>query len=119
MHIILIKSKDRVYLGRSLIHNRNVLLILNLNIGLLNHQFHVIHDPSFDVVNQQSFQSHWQAKAGFLKGEESKETDNKSNIHIAKNNESIIKPQSQKKQKVISEKRYVTLHNLKRNKRAK
>ena len=94
-------------------------MILNLNIGLLSHRFHVIHDPSFDVVKQQSFQSHWQAKAGFLKEEEIKETDNKSNIDIVKNNESIIKPQSQKRQKVISEKRCVTLHNLKRNKRAK
>ena len=54
-----------------------------------------------------------------LKEEEIKETDIKSNIDIVKNNESIIKPQSQKRQKVISEKRCVTLHNLKRNKRAK
>ena len=70
-------------------------------------------------MKQQSFQSHWQAKAGFLKREEIKEVDNKSNIDIVKNNEAIRKPQSQKGQKVISEKRCVTLHNLKRNKRAK
>ena len=85
--------------------NRNVSLVLNLSTGLVSPQFHVKHDPSFDVAKQQFFKSQWQAKAGFLKEEDLLQINNDNNISIKKNIEPIIKPIGQRPNDEISKKR--------------
>ena len=41
----------RIYLGHSLCHARTVALVLNLKIGLISPQFHVVYDNEFNTVN--------------------------------------------------------------------
>jgi len=59
-------SKVGIYLGRSPSHGRNVALVLDRSTGLVSPQFHVAFDPSFHTVKQDSFDTLWQLKAGFL-----------------------------------------------------
>ena len=47
-------------------HGGNISRVLDLTTGLVSPQFHVKHDPSFDVEQQQSFKSNWQTKARFM-----------------------------------------------------
>jgi hypothetical protein len=60
------RSKVGIYLGRSPNHGRNVALVLDRTTGLVSPQFHVNYDPSFHTVKQDSFDTTWQSKAGFL-----------------------------------------------------
>ena len=62
------RSRVGVYLGRSPRHGRNVALVLSLETGHVSPQFHVVFDPSFHTVKQESFESWWQQKAGFTLG---------------------------------------------------
>ena len=47
-------------------HGRNVSLVLDLTTGLVSPKFHVKHDPSFDVVQQQFFKPNWQTEGEFM-----------------------------------------------------
>ena len=60
------RSKVGIYLGRSPSHGRNVALILDRTTGLVSPQFHVTFDKGFQTVKEDKFDTHWQAKAGFL-----------------------------------------------------
>ena len=57
------KAKVGIYLGKSPQH---VSLVPSLTTSLVSPQFHAKHDPSFDVLLQQTFKSNWQTKAKFL-----------------------------------------------------
>ena len=63
------RSKVGIYLGLSPTHGRNVALVLNRTTGLVSPQFHVKFDSSFHSVEQDTYQSQWQNKAGFIKQE--------------------------------------------------
>ena len=103
------KWKERanvgVYLGKSPNHDRNVSLVLNLNTGLVSPQFHVKHDPSFDVVKQRSFKSKWQIKAGFFKEEDIIKVNEENNINIVKNKEPIMDTNGKIRNSKVSKKR--------------
>ena len=105
------KWKERanvgVYLGKSPNHDRNVSLVLNLNTGLVSPQFHVKHDPSFDVVKQRSFKSKWQIKAGFFKEEDIIKVNEENNINIVKNIEPIMDTNNKVRKSKVSKKRRV------------
>ena len=53
-----------MHLGQSPHHGRNVSLVLNLTTGLVSPQFHVKHDPTFGILQQEKIQSSWLQKAG-------------------------------------------------------
>jgi hypothetical protein len=55
-----------IYLGRSPQHTRSVALVLDRRTALVSPQFHVSFDPSFHTVKQDTFDSQWQLKAGFV-----------------------------------------------------
>ena len=46
-----IKSRARVYLGRSPIHASNVVLVLNLSTGYISTQYHLVFDNDFLSVH--------------------------------------------------------------------
>ena len=70
------KWRDRarvgINLGPSPQHARNVVLVLNIETGLVSPQFHVKFDPNFDTVKQlyedsmENHESRWQIKSGFI-----------------------------------------------------
>eukprot|EP00978_Attheya_sp_CCMP212_P041077 scaffold231074_cov49-Attheya_sp.AAC.1 len=60
------RSRVGIYIGRSPQHGRNVALVLDRVTGLVSPQFHVQYDPSFHTVKQDTFDSTWQIKAGFV-----------------------------------------------------
>jgi hypothetical protein len=62
-------SRVRIYLGQSPAHSRNVALVLDRRTGLVSPQFHVKYDLSFHSVMQDTFDSKWQERAGFIKQE--------------------------------------------------
>ena len=59
------RSRVGIYLGMSPIHGKNVALVLNRRTGLVSPQFHVKFDPYFHSVEQDTYDSQWQHKAGF------------------------------------------------------
>ena len=63
------KWKERtiigIYIGKSPQYGSNISLVLNRLIGLISPQFHVIHDPTFAVFQQEKLKSTWQVLAGF------------------------------------------------------
>ena len=72
------RSQVGVYLGRSPQHAQSVALVLSLTTGLVSPQFHVSFDTTFQTMKK-SFGGHeppsmWQAKAGFVEGEQIKTT---------------------------------------------
>jgi hypothetical protein len=58
------RSQVGMYLGQSPHHGRNVSLVLNLTTGLVSPQFHVKHDPTFGILQQEKIKSSWLQKAG-------------------------------------------------------
>ena len=60
------RSRVGIYLGASPAHGKNVSLVLSRETGLVSPQFHVKHDPLFQSVKQDNFDSKWQEKAGLL-----------------------------------------------------
>ena len=63
------RSNVGIYLGLSPTHGRNVALVLSRKTGLVSPQFHVKFDSSFHSVEQDTYDSQWQNKAGFIKQE--------------------------------------------------
>ena len=59
------RSKLALYLGPSPFHARNVSLVMDLQTGLVSPQFHVVHDPTFSTVKNDSNKYYWSIKAGF------------------------------------------------------
>ena len=53
------RAKSGIYLGKSPRHVINVSLVLSLNTNLVSPQFHVKHDPYFDVIQQQISKKSW------------------------------------------------------------
>jgi hypothetical protein len=75
------RSTVGIYLGHSKQHARTVVLILNLETGLVSPQFHVKVDPTFNTVKgEQSPTSQWQTKCGFVRQTQKKKafTDDES-----------------------------------------
>ena len=60
------RSKVGIYLGMSPIHGKNVALVLDRATGLVSPQFHVKIDSQFHSVEQDTYQSQWQIKAGLV-----------------------------------------------------
>ena len=70
-----------IFLGHSKQHAWTVVLILNMETGLVSPQFHVKIDPTFKTVRgDQSPPSQWQVKCGFVRQTQKKNTytDNES-----------------------------------------
>ena len=59
---------------------RNVSLVLSLTTGLVSPKFHIEHNPSFNVVKQESFKSNWQAKTGFITKKKQQTDSKRKNI---------------------------------------
>ena len=60
------RSRAGIYLGQSLIHNRNVALVLNIHTGYVSPQFHVKFDVSFRTVLQDKWNATWLTSTGFI-----------------------------------------------------
>ena len=75
------KSKSGSIHRKNPITWQNVSLVSELATYLISPQFHVKHDPSFDVVQQQSFKSNWKNKDGFVADREQK-IEKRSNLPI-------------------------------------
>jgi len=60
------RARVGIYLGRSPDHGRNIALVLDRVTGLVSPQFHVAFDKGFNTVKQDTFDTHWQLKAGFM-----------------------------------------------------
>ena len=60
------KSRVGVYLGTSLIHSKNVTLVLSLNSGLVSPKFQVNFDKKIQTVIQQELPSQRQPKVGLI-----------------------------------------------------
>ena len=61
------RSRVGIYLGQSLIHNRNVALVLNIHTGYVSLQFHVKFDETFQTVHQEKWNATWLSSTGFSK----------------------------------------------------
>ena len=55
-----------IYLEQSLIHNRNVALVLIIHTGYVSPQFHVKFDESFQTVQQDKWNATWLSSTGFM-----------------------------------------------------
>ena len=71
------RSRVGICLGPSPIHSRNVVLVLDLETGLVSPQFHHKHNPSFHTTKEIRTPSDWQLKVGFLIQRESDVTKRK------------------------------------------
>jgi hypothetical protein len=60
------RSRVGIYLGRSPQHSRSVALVLDRATALVSPQFHITFDPSFHTCKQDTLDSTWQIKAGFV-----------------------------------------------------
>ena len=60
------RSRVGVYLGQSPHHNKNVALILDRTSGYVSPQFHVKFDNYFESIMDDTHDSEWKVKAGFI-----------------------------------------------------
>ena len=60
------RSKVGIYIGQSPNHNKRIALVLDRQTGLVSPQYHVKFDDDFTTVEQDSFDSDWLIKAGFV-----------------------------------------------------
>ena len=86
-------------------------------------QFYVKHDPSFDVVQQQSFNSNWQNKAGIVTRRE-QQIEKKEKVTILKQvlqqDKKVLSSKHKKAQgQAASKKRNITFADRKRFKVSK
>ena len=65
-----IRSKVGIYIGQSPSHNKRVALVLDRKTGLVSPQYHVQFDDDFSSVRQDTFDSDWMIKAGFVTKDE-------------------------------------------------
>ena len=65
-----VQAKVRIYTGQSLNHNKRVALVLDRKTGLVSPQYHVKFDDEFTSIMQDSFDSDWLIKAGFVTRDE-------------------------------------------------
>ena len=61
-----IRSKVGIYIGQSPNHNKRVALVLDRKTGLVSPQYHVQFDDDFTAVQQDTLDSDWLIKAGFV-----------------------------------------------------
>ena len=59
-----------MYLGSSLLYNRNVAIVLNIKIERVFLYFHTKFDKRFCIVLQTKTISKWQQEAGFIENNE-------------------------------------------------
>ena len=60
------RSRAGIYLGQSPIHNRNVVLVLNIHTGYVSPQFHVKFDKAFQTVQQDKWNTTWLTSTRFM-----------------------------------------------------
>ena len=107
------RARVGIYFGKSPQHDRNISLVLSLTTGLVSPQFHVKHDPSFDMVLQQTFKSNWQTKAGFVTKREIKKGLRNIILPITKNPKPPSKQNQVPKHLSNKKRRSVTLADQK------
>ena len=61
------RTRAGIYRGQSLIHNRNVALVLNIHRGYVSPQFHVKFDETFRTVLQDKWNASWLKSTSFTK----------------------------------------------------
>ena len=91
------RSKAGVYLGRSPQHGRNVALVMDRDTALVNPQFHVAFDATFDTVKTIKTRSSWQLRAGFVTTQ--KEPMRKESTSLHKQTASMTSSSNKKKRK--------------------
>ena len=90
------RSNVGIYLGMSPHHGRNVALILSRRTGLVSPQFHVKFDPLFETVEQDTYDSQWQQKAGFISKENKIENEiTKSQKGVKRKHIKNVNPQQE------------------------
>ena len=76
------RSHAGIYLRQSLIHNRNVALVLNIHTGYVSPQFHVKFDESFRTVLQDKWNATWLTSTGFIKPSDRISHEAESNVAL-------------------------------------
>ena len=60
------RSRAGIYMGQSLVHNRNVALVLNIHTGYVSPQFHVKFNETFRTLQQDKWNATWLISTGFM-----------------------------------------------------
>ena len=58
------RSRAGIYMGQSLVHNRNVALVLNIHTRYVSPQFHVKFDKTFRTIQQDKWNETWLISTG-------------------------------------------------------
>ena len=79
------RSKVGIFIGQSSNHNERVALVLDRKTGSVSPQYHVQFDDGFTSVSQDSFDSDWLIRAGFVtrdEDEREKRPKGRTPLHI-------------------------------------
>ena len=60
------RLKPRIHLSHSLLHNKNIVLVLNIKIERVSSQFHIIFNKYFQTILQNTIKSQQKIKEGFI-----------------------------------------------------